>query len=211
MYPNNPMPPQAPPPQPPRRRGRRLGIGCLASIGGLVVLIVVIAVIAGVATSGGNKSSGSSSGGFSPTPGTHGGVPGTGTPGIGQPVRDGKFQFTVTKVTHAKHVGGQFGDTAQGRYTILHLIVKNIGSESQTLDDSAQFVFDQHGRKYDASSAADLDLNSGGGVFLNDINPGNTVRGLIAFDMPAGAKAIKAELHDSLFSNGVTVNLGNKS
>ena len=44
-------------------------------------------------------------------------------------------------------------------------------------------------------------------VSFNDINPGNTVRGELAFDMPAGHKAVKAELHDSAFSGGVTVNL----
>jgi hypothetical protein len=44
-------------------------------------------------------------------------------------------------------------------------------------------------------------------VFLNEINPGNTVHGKIAFDMPNGVNAMKAELHDSMFSGGVTVNL----
>lgn len=44
-------------------------------------------------------------------------------------------------------------------------------------------------------------------MFLNDINPGNTVQGQLAFDMPAGVRAVKAELHDSLFSDGVTVSL----
>jgi hypothetical protein len=29
----------------------------------------------------------------------------------------------------------------------------------------------------------------------------------LAFDMPAGVHAVKAELHDSAFSGGVTVNL----
>src|SRR6266536_106932 len=48
----------------------------------------------------------------------------------------------------------------------------------------------------------------GGGAFLTDINPGNTVRALILFDLPKGDKAVKAELHDSPFSGGVTVRLG---
>jgi hypothetical protein len=132
---------------------------------------------------------------------------------IGTPVRDGKFQFTVTSVSHAKSVGDtadSFGDTAQGEYTILHVTVTNIGSQPQTLDDSSQYVYDASGRKYDASTSADIDLNSASGsdrLFLNDINPGNTVRGELVFDMPAGLKAVKAELHDSAFSDGVVVNL----
>ncbi len=43
---------------------------------------------------------------------------------FGQPVRDGKFEFVVTKVSHAKSVGDtQFGlgETAQGRFTIITL------------------------------------------------------------------------------------------
>jgi Domain of unknown function (DUF4352) len=114
----------------------------------------------------------------------------------------------VTGVTHAKSVGPSgFGETAQGRFTILHVTVTNIGNESQTLDDSSQFVFDASGRKFDASSKADLMINSESQVFLEDINPGNTVHGLIAFDLPSGTKAVKAELHDSPFSDGVTVRL----
>jgi hypothetical protein len=125
-------------------------------------------------------------------------------------VKDGKFEFTITKITHAKSVGDTaygLGDTAQGKYTILHITVKNIGDQAQTLDDSVQHVYDAHGNKYDASSMADMDLNNVGNVFLSDINPGNTVHGKIAFDVPNGVNAVKAELHDSMFSGGVTVNL----
>ena len=53
-------------------------------------------------------------------------------------------------------------------------------------------------------------LNSGTGsdsVFFNNVNPGNTVHGELAFDMPAGATAVKAELHDSVLSGGSTVSL----
>jgi len=58
------------------------------------------------------------------------------------------------------------------------------------------------------STSADMDINGASdSVLFNDINPGNTVRGELAFDMPAGLKAVKAELHDSAFSGGVTVNL----
>ena len=60
-------------------------------------------------------------------------------------------------------------------------------------------------------STVDIDLsgaNGQGSTWLNDINPGNTVRGRIAFDMPTGDKAVQIELHDSMFSNGVIVKLG---
>jgi Domain of unknown function (DUF4352) len=126
--------------------------------------------------------------------------------GIGAKVRDGKFEFVVTRVTHAKSDG--MGGTAQGEYTVLHLTVTNIGSESQTLDDSAQHAYDAAGHKYDASTQANIGLNQAGSApFLESINPGNSVTGLVAFDMPVGDQAVKAELHDSIFSGGVTVSL----
>ncbi|RSM44161.1 hypothetical protein DMB66_52525 [Actinoplanes sp. ATCC 53533] len=39
------------------------------------------------------------------------------------------------------------------------------------------------------------------------MNPGNTVKGKLVFDVPEGTKLTSLELHDSLFSDGVQVNL----
>jgi hypothetical protein len=174
-------------------------------------ILIVVIVIAGIAGSGKKSGGGTPASG---TAGTGGAAPAAATagPGIGSKVRDGKFQFTVTRVSHRRSVGDTslgLGETAQGRFTVLHIKVTNIGNVAQTLDDSAQYVYDSHGRQYDADSEADIDANNnnGGGVFFNDINPGNTVRGVILFDLPKGDKAVKAELHDSMFSGGVTVSL----
>jgi hypothetical protein len=181
----------------------------------IVGLIIVVSVGAAVGNSGSGTSSGTgttttSSGGGSGSGNGTGAAPGT--PHLGQPAADGKFRFVISRVSYATSVGDTadgLGETAQGRYTVLHIKVTNIGSESQTLDDSSQYVYDASGRKFDADSEADVDGNPGnsGGVWLNDINPGNTVRGLIFFDLPRGDKAVKAELHDSMFSGGVTVSL----
>jgi len=201
-------PPQQPyyPPQQSPKKKRHWVRNTFLGLAGFIVLIVIISV----AANGGSKGT--------PAAGS-GAAPANAAPAapqvakIGTPVRDGKFQFTITSVSHAKSVGDTadgFGDTAQGKYTILHVTVTNIGSQPQTLFDSNQYVYDASGRKYDASTSADVDLNSASGsdsVFVNDINPGNTVHGELAFDMPAGLKAVKAELHDSAFSGGVTVNL----
>jgi hypothetical protein len=182
-------------PAPKRRTGRRVLIGCGSAVAAVVVLIIIIAVIAAVGThstsSGGSSGGSQASGGQAPAAAK-----------IGTPVRDGKFQFTITAVTHAKHAGGLLGATAQGRFTILHVTVKNIGGQAQTLDASNQYVYDASGKQFSASSEA-----SSQSFFLTDINPGNEVSGTIAFDLPKGDHAVKAELHDSPFSNGVTVTL----
>src|SRR5690606_4017864 len=53
--------------------------------------------------------------------------------GIGTPVRDGKFEFTVTSVeTGVPSVGDQYlSQEAQGQYVLVHMTVKNIGDEAQ--------------------------------------------------------------------------------
>jgi Domain of unknown function (DUF4352) len=195
-------------PQPPRRK-RHLGLKITLGIVGGVIALIIIGAIAS-ALGGGN--SGTSTGtGTSTSSGTSSvAAP---APGIGDKVRDGKFEFVITKVTHAKSVGDTslgLGDTAQGRYVILHIRVTNIGTEAQTLDDSSQYVYDAAGRKFSASTSADIDLSGANGqnnTWFEDINPGNSVHGRIAFDLPAGDNAVKAELHDSAFSDGVTVKL----
>ena len=201
-------PPQQPyyPPQQPPKKKRHWVRNSFLGLAGFIVLIVIISV----AANGGSNGTPAASGGAAPVNAAPVAPQGA---KIGTPVRDGKFQFTITSVSHARSVGDTadgLGDTAQGKYTILHVTVTNIGSQPQTLDDSSQYVYDASGRKYDVSTSADVDLNSASGsdsVFFNDINPGNTVHGELAFDMPAGQKAVKAELHDSAFSGGVTVNL----
>jgi hypothetical protein len=200
-----------PPPQPPKKKHTVRNVFLI--IAGVFVLLIIIGVAVG---GGGSKNTPSAV--TSPSASSKAAAPAKAATapkaaGVGTAVRDGKFQFTITSVSQTKTAGDTtdgLGDTAQGEYTILHVTVTNIGSEPQTLDDSSQYVYDASGRKYDASTDADLDLNSSNGadrVFLNDINPGNSVKGQIAFDMPTGTKAVKAELHDSAFSGGVTVNL----
>jgi len=204
QVPQQQQPPYYPPQQQPPKKKRHWVRNIFLGFAGLIVLIVIISVAANKGSKGTpTASSGGTSANAAPAPPQ--------AAKIGTPVRDGKFQFTITSISHAKSVGDTadgLGDTAQGEYTILHVTVTNISGQPQTLDDSSQYIYDASGRKYDVSTSADIDLNSASGsdsVFFNDINPGNTVHGELAFDMPKGVKAVKAELHDSAFSDGVTV------
>jgi hypothetical protein len=173
-------------------------------VAGGAVLLIVIIVIIGIAvshkgTTTGGSTRPASTGSQAPAP----------IAGIGSRVRDGKFEFTITKIAHATKVGPSLlAIKAQGRFTILYVTVTNVGNVAQTLDDSAQYVYDAKGRKFSANGEADIFINGNkNSVFLNDINPGNTVHGKIVFDLPKGDQAVKAELHDSLFSVGVIVSL----
>jgi hypothetical protein len=205
-------PPGYPPQQPPRRKSWPRRHKILTALLSIVALIIIISV-ASAAGSGGN-SGGSSTG---TTPGGSGqqaaapAAPAAAGPHIGQAAADGKFSFTVTVLGRAHRVGDQYlGATAQGHYVVLDITVRNIGTEAQTFDDSAQYVYDSAGRKFSADSQADIYGNKAGNApFLQSINPGNSVTGRLYFDLPKGDHAVKAELHDSVFSGGVTVALHN--
>lgn len=128
--------------------------------------------------------------------------------GVGTAVRDGQFEFTVTKVEkNVASVGSEYlNEKAQGKYVILHVTVKNIGEKAQLLSDSSQKVRDGSGREFSTDTTAGIYLEDNK-VFFNEINPGNAVKGKLVFDMPKGATPATVELHDSPFSDGVSVSL----
>lgn len=128
---------------------------------------------------------------------------------LGQPVRDGKFEFTVTAVKYGvAQVGGSaLNKTAQGQFVLISVTVKNIGQEPQTFDGSNQTAKSAGGAEFDNDTTAEIYANSQSQTFLEKINPGNQVSGVIVFDIPKGEKLASLVLHDSMFSGGVTVDL----
>lgn len=131
-----------------------------------------------------------------------------GAAGIGEPVRDGKFEFTVTGIeAGVAEIGNEsFGEQAQGQFVLVQLTVTNIGDEPQTLFDDNQTLVDDQGREHSANTMAGIYLEDND-TFVNEINPGNTVDGTIVFDIPTDAVPVSIELHDSAFSGGVSVKL----
>jgi hypothetical protein len=131
--------------------------------------------------------------------------------GIGTPVRDGKFEFTVNGVDCSKATIGDspyLTKDAQGVFCIVSMHVANIGDKAQTFDASSQEASNAAGQKYSADSSAAMYLGDAGNSFLEQINPGNAVDGQIVYDVPAGTQLTQLELHDSMFSGGVKVSLG---
>ncbi|MEH0820713.1 MULTISPECIES: DUF4352 domain-containing protein [unclassified Micromonospora] len=129
---------------------------------------------------------------------------------IGQPARDGKFEFTVksAKCGVAKVGTDMLGEKAQGQFCLVTVNVKNIGKEAQMFDGSSQKAYAADGTEYSADGGAAIYANKNAETFLNDINPGNQVSGVVVFDIPKNVKLTKLELHDSPFSGGVDVALG---
>lgn len=129
--------------------------------------------------------------------------------GIGQPARDGKFEFTVKGVSCGQtSLGGEFlTETAQGQFCQLTVSVKNIGNEPQTLFVDNQYLLNATGQKFSADSAATLVANPSSDTWIGEINPGNSIEGIMVFDIPKDQVPTVAELHDSAFSDGVKVSL----
>lgn len=126
--------------------------------------------------------------------------------GIGETVNDGDMSFTVTRLQDGvTNIGGELGEDAQGQFVVVHVRVKNTGNEAAMFEASEQKVYDVKGREYsDAAAGILLDESNS---FLEEINPGNTVKGKLVFDMPKNAQPHYIELHGSMFSEGVTVSL----
>jgi hypothetical protein len=169
----------------------------------LIALIIIIVVIS-TRSGGSGSSSSSTSGGSSAW-----GAASAKAAGLTTPVRDGKFEFTVTGQDCAQNSVGTagVGTKAQGVFCIVSLSVKNIGNQAQTLIASSQYAFNASGQKYSTDDSAEIYLDSSN-TWVNQINPGNTVQGKLVYDVPVGTKLTKSELHDSAFSGGVDVNVG---
>jgi len=167
-----------------------------------LIIVIVIFVIAKSMSGGSSSNETGSSGGGATTSAN-----GKTAAGIGTPVRDGKFEFTVTAVDPGKStIGtGSISKTAQGQFVLVHVTVRNIGNQQQFFDQSSQKMIDQQGRQLspDTTAGVYVDPNN----FLAQINPGNSVEGLLVYDIPKDAVPTKLQLHDSPFSGGVTVQL----
>lgn len=134
----------------------------------------------------------------------------TPTARLNTPVRDGKFEFVVKTVQPGL---AEIGDNpylrekAQGQFVIVTLSVQNIGDRAQGFSPSNQKLIDTQGRSFESDSSAQIALGDSDIPVWDDINPGNAVDVSLVYDMPVGAAPARIELHDSMFSGGVTVEL----
>jgi hypothetical protein len=122
---------------------------------------------------------------------------------------DGKFQFTVTRMQCGLGSVGpdDFGQKAQGQFCLVSVQVKNVGKSAEVFNDFTQRAYDADGTEFSPDSGAGVLVNKESSTFLESINPGNTVKGKLVFDVPKGAKLASVLLHESEFTAGVKVPL----
>ncbi|MBB2948636.1 hypothetical protein FB565_008419 [Actinoplanes lutulentus] len=128
---------------------------------------------------------------------------------VGTAATDGKFQFTVTKLKcGVDRVGpAEFGEKAQGEFCLLDVTVKNVGASAEVFSDMSQYAYDAAGGEYQVDSGAGTWANKDHSTFLESLNPGNTVKGKLVFDVPEGTKLTSVVLHESMYTAGIRVPL----
>ena len=130
---------------------------------------------------------------------------------MGTPVRSGDFKITITKVrTGVKSVGGKyFGEKAQGQYVLVSLKATNVGDDAEYISGDDVKLIDKKGREFSVDSMASIHV-SNNNPLMEEINPGNTSKGTLAFDVPKGVTPVQAEVSaGGLFDGSVTINLKN--
>ena len=131
-----------------------------------------------------------------------------GPAGLGDPVRDGQFQFVVRSVDCGPRSVGQglAGKPALGQFCLVALRVENTGAEGRTFAGGQQYLFDDAGKRHDP----DLDATVRHGddrLLSTHLNPGQRLEGTLVYDVPDPVRLVRAELHDGPLSGGASVEL----
>lgn len=122
---------------------------------------------------------------------------------IGDTVRGGDFEFTVNSLKCGiSQVGDSFlNSKAQGTYCRVKVTVKNVTKSAHRFHaDGTITAQDASGREFDADGEAGLYGNDDGQGFLDEINPGNSVKANVYFDVPKGTKLKTITFDAGLFT-----------
>nr|WP_221381910.1 DUF4352 domain-containing protein [Actinoplanes polyasparticus] len=130
-------------------------------------------------------------------------------PGLGDKVRDGKFEFVVSRLDCSRTTVGpeHLTRTAEGRFCVISLSVRNISDGARYFLGQAQKAYDATGTAYGDDTVAGVYANRDTQTFLEKLDPGERVTGKLVFDVPRTVKLTILELHDSPLSGGVKVSL----
>lgn len=175
-----------------------------------VIGVIVLLAIIGGAAGGGNKSNNSSSNSSDGSGVTKTEDKPATVAKLNEAARDGKFEFVVKKVecgTTTIGTNEYLKKNAQGQFCLMTINVKNIGNEAQGFFGSNQKLLNAQSQQYAADDSAGVYVDQNYSTLFSNINPGNSVEGVVVFDIPKDQTPVSAELHDSSFSSGVKVNL----
>ncbi|MGY0236173.1 DUF4352 domain-containing protein [Longispora urticae] len=136
--------------------------------------------------------------------------PSPATVGLNTPVRDGVFEFTVTKVECGvpEVRSGVLDQQAKGQFCLVDMSVKNIGQRQTWYMSSSQRAFGPDGTMYGLDYGAALLVNFEHDNFgITEYNPGVGSSGVLVFDIPKTATLTHLELHASPGTVGAKVTI----
>lgn len=169
--------------------------------------MIVIGLVIGAATGSSNSNS-NTSGSSGAAPAAAPAAPPA--PTFGQVAKDGDFAFVVERescgaaAAAAVYAGGMGETVPAGAVECIFTIrVTDDKDTAQTSFDSNQYAYDAAGRQFSADSNASAFLS--GDMDNTQVNPGITITTKLPFQIPANDKITQLQLHDSMFSGGVTV------
>nr|WP_245248501.1 DUF4352 domain-containing protein [Paenibacillus sp. PvR133] len=127
-------------------------------------------------------------------------------PVIGDKVKLGTYEFTVAGTSEK----GSVGDiTTEGKFVVVSVKVRNVGSKPVNIDSNYFSLYDSNGRKYDPSSDANSYLKEQ--FAFDSLNPGLSRKAEVAFEVPKDAVGFSLNARDNMFdtqyAGKVTINL----
>lgn len=128
--------------------------------------------------------------------------------GIGDPVVSGDLQLVVENVDDpVAEIGSEYFNTAaQGEFVVMTIAVTNVGDEPKFFMDSSLTLL-AGGKTFNPDSSAPMYLEDRA-ILFDEINPGNTLKGAVVFDLPVGTSLETLEFEGGLFDKAVSVALG---
>jgi hypothetical protein len=141
---------------------------------------------------------------------------------LGVPFRSRYFEVTVTRVETgvrqldisdaAKSGGHQPWTPANGQYVVVYLTARNVSDVPAACSTSDSGLVDEAGRTYISAALVGGTPPLGQGLGSNNLQPGASGSGFVAFDVPtsAGAPAtlvLRTKVYGTSASPPTTVNL----
>lgn len=78
--------------------------------------------------------------------------------------------------------------------------MKNTSKSASTFTSSLVKLYDKDGNEYSTDTMAEIYANDQNTTFLEQINPGNSVKGLLVFDVPKDVQPTELGVSGGLFS-----------
>lgn len=129
------------------------------------------------------------------------------TVGVGEAALDGNFEFRVHQIRCGiEKLGDEYvSQVAFGQFCLVEIAIRNIGDRPAIFSDELQRAYGPTGEEYATDSGAGILVNPSQQMFLNELDPGNEVVGVVVYDIPPETRITRLQLREQESSTGVAV------